>query len=87
MHAAPGCPSRPKRKIWPESRLKELQEDALDKAQAESHRRPGQAGRRPRASPADTYFCRKCWTTTTMREYRQRLTELQRQYAELRRDA
>src|SRR5258708_5561 len=62
-----------------ESRLKELQ-DALDKAQAD--RIAGQAKLEgAKSKPADTLP--EVLDDTTMREYRQRLTELQRQYAEL----
>src|SRR5713226_6379104 len=61
-----------------ESRLKELQ-DALDKAQAD--RIAGQAKLEgAKSKPADTLP--EVLDDTTMREYRQRLTELQRQYAE-----
>src|SRR5260221_5682597 len=62
-----------------ESRLKELQ-DALDKAQAD--RIAGQAKLEgAKSKPADTLP--EVLDDTTMREYRQRLTDLQRQYAEL----
>lgn len=62
-----------------ESRLKELQ-DALDKAQAD--RIANQAKLEgAKSKPADTLP--EVLDDTTMREYRQRLTELQRQYAEL----
>jgi succinoglycan biosynthesis transport protein ExoP len=62
-----------------ESRLKELQ-DALDKAQAD--RITSQAKLEgAKTKPADTLP--EVLDDTTMREYRQRLTDLQRQYAEL----
>jgi polysaccharide biosynthesis transport protein len=62
-----------------ESRLKELQ-DALDKAQAD--RIASQAKLEgAKTKPADTLP--EVLDDTTMREYRQRLTDLQRQYAEL----
>ena len=62
-----------------ESRLKELQ-DALDKAQAD--RITNQAKLEgAKSKPADTLP--EVLDDTTMREYRQRLTDLQRQYAEL----
>jgi polysaccharide biosynthesis transport protein len=62
-----------------ESRLKELQ-DALDKAQAD--RIASQAKLEgAKSKPADTLP--EVLDDTTMREYRQRLTDLQRQYAEL----
>src|ERR1700739_4675473 len=63
-----------------ESRLKELQ-DALDKAQAD--RIASQAKLEgAKSKPADTLP--EVLDDSTMREYRQRLAELQRQYAELR---
>jgi succinoglycan biosynthesis transport protein ExoP len=62
-----------------ESRLKELQDD-LSKAQAD--RISNQAKLEgARSKPADTLP--EVLDDTTMREYRQRLTDLQRQYAEL----
>ena len=62
-----------------ESRLKELQ-DALDKAQAD--RIANQAKLEgAKSKPVDTLP--EVLDDTTMREYRQRLTDLQRQYAEL----
>lgn len=62
-----------------ESRLKELQ-DALDKAQAD--RITNQAKLEgAKSKPADTLP--EVLDDTTMREYRQRLTDLERQYAEL----
>jgi succinoglycan biosynthesis transport protein ExoP len=62
-----------------ESRLKELQDD-LDKAQAD--RITNQAKLEgAKSKPADTLP--EVLDDTTMREYRQRLTDLQRQYAEL----
>ena len=62
-----------------ESRLKELQ-DALDKAQAD--RITSQAKLEgAKTKPADTLP--EVLDDSTMREYRQRLTDLQRQYAEL----
>jgi succinoglycan biosynthesis transport protein ExoP len=62
-----------------ESRLKALQ-DALDKAQAD--RIASQAKLEgAKSKPADTLP--EVLDDTTMREYRQRLTDLQRQYAEL----
>ncbi|HTB93130.1 MAG TPA: polysaccharide biosynthesis tyrosine autokinase [Candidatus Sulfotelmatobacter sp.] len=62
-----------------ESRLKELQ-DALDKAQAD--RIASQAKLEgAKSKPADTLP--EVLDDSTMREYRQRLAELQRQYAEL----
>jgi len=61
-----------------ESRLKELQ-DALDKAKGIAYQ-PVEI-EVPR--PSRPIPCPKFWTTRRLREYRQRLTELQRQYAEL----
>src|SRR6266404_345274 len=62
-----------------ESRLKELQ-DALDKAQADRITSQSKL-EGAKTKPADTLP--EVLDDTTMREYRQRLTELQRQYAEL----
>src|SRR6267142_6900713 len=62
-----------------ESRLKELQ-DALDKAQGDRITSQSKL-EGAKTKPADTLP--EVLDDSTMREYRQRLTELQRQYAEL----